>query len=204
VLRPFGGHGTDLRSYALSLDGDKAIFKPTKAAHNQIWLLEPEDASAHANDDHIDDPIGTDSDSKPGQPVEVVPGLKTGDYNIKSKNPSGLSLGTQFNQNKGAFDIVPYTEGDRFTVTKTSKDTVTIYRETNDIKVYLAASGGEVASQMNSGYNWQIQPSGQGDFIIIDPVSKKTLWCPRTESSQYKLVNQAVDENTRYVFNPAV
>jgi len=188
---------------SLSIDKGNAILKPKKPAHNQFWLLEPEDAHLHEDEEDGEDEDNNNT-GPTGPKGSIIKGLLAGNYRLKSKIPSSLCVGLVRNPAFGTFSAqsVAESSASKFTVEKSTKGVV-LYFKLSMLKVYLAVSNGAIVGQPNVEYVWKVEQGSQGkQYFIIDNSSNLVFTSPSIVGAAFSLTGR--DESTTKLWDLVV
>ncbi|KIL57319.1 hypothetical protein M378DRAFT_200813 [Amanita muscaria Koide BX008] len=155
------GRNLTSQTFSLALDNNTAILKPKKAAHNQIWLIEPEDAVEPS-----------DSGDK-NDPNQVSPGLSPGEY--KLKNADTVPYYVKIIKKNNAYSVVtcPAQSANKFQV-KSQGSGVIIYCRLNGKDIYLSAdSGGSIVGREATSYTWKVTQADKANsyYIVSVPLN---------------------------------
>ncbi|KDR82393.1 hypothetical protein GALMADRAFT_237675 [Galerina marginata CBS 339.88] len=170
-----------LQSLSLALDRGNAILKAKKPAHNQIWLIEPEDAAINVPDDHNQGDGGK----------EVAPGLLSGDYKLRNTDGRKFYVSVTRNPSNNTFDIASDGEqrANKFKV-EVKGEGVVIYCLLNRLKVYLVATAGKATGQVNNEFVWKITQGGSAKQYYITDSTNKVLTSPTDIGVAFTLAAQ--------------
>jgi hypothetical protein len=174
------------QTFSLAVGQGKAILKPKKPAHNQIWLLEPENADF--GDGEADEKPGTD---------QVAKGLAVGKYKIRNTSATALYLNSY--DNGSATYCWVNTDGSGsyyntvFQVDKYNNGAM-IYHKTAYFarSVMLVNTGGAPALPIQSSpYMWKLVPAKKPkQFYIVDSATGKALFSPQSAGTAPTLANK--------------
>jgi hypothetical protein len=181
------------QTLSLALDQGNAILKAKKAAHNQMWLIEPEDAA-------LDVPPGG---KDPKQPNEVVPGLLTGSY--KFRNTDTRKFFVSFTRSDDNWVISTDTElnANKIKVEEKGKGVV-LYLAVSRLKIYISvdSSNRVVGLVNNDNYVWTIVSGPQSGQYFITASNGQVLTSPPSINANFSIASQSPDASKLWQFVP--
>jgi len=149
---------------SLSLKDQTVILKPMKAAHNQIWLIEPTDAP-------IDN--GSTGGNTGGGIDEIIQGsgLRPGEYKLQNNGPERFTVFLKINNTAGTFDVLAGRGDSEYSDFKVElksggrRGEVVIYYSANSVTRYLAVKDGILVGN-TTAYFWIIELGPNSMFYI--------------------------------------